>query len=69
MVEGVQSYSARSQGGTGGNTFKILVFLPISFFLLSPLFVPLFSGVGKEVRREWRMLRKDIGVRKGDRQL
>jgi hypothetical protein len=43
-----------------------------SYFLLfrSLLFpsIFLFSGAGKEVRREWRMVRREIGVRKGDRQ-
>jgi hypothetical protein len=71
MVEGVQSCSAMAQGGREGNTFEILVFLPVSFFPCFLLFPSLFLflGVGKEVRRERRMVHKDIGVRKGDHQL
>jgi hypothetical protein len=43
MVEGIQSCSAMAQGGREGNTFKILLFLPISFLLsLSLLFPSLF---------------------------
>jgi hypothetical protein len=70
-VEGVQSCSAKAQGGREGNTFKILVFSPIFLLFCSLLFLSLFlfSSVGKEVGREWRMVRKDIGVHKGDRQL
>jgi hypothetical protein len=53
-VEGVQSCSTMAQGGREGNTFKILVFLPISFFLAFSFFRPslFFPGVVKEVRRE-----------------
>jgi hypothetical protein len=67
MVEGMQSNSAMAQGGRNGITFEILVFLPISFFALS-FFRPsfFFLGTEKEVRREWWMDRKDIGVRKGE---
>jgi hypothetical protein len=53
MVEGVRSCSAMAHGGSGGNTFEILVFLLLSFSSLSsfhPSFC--FLGVGKEVRRE-----------------
>jgi hypothetical protein len=45
---------------------------PFSFFLVSlfSFFGPtFFSGVGKEVRREWQIVREDAGVREGDRQL
>jgi hypothetical protein len=57
-----------AQGGMKGNTFKILVFFLFSFFhsLLFPSLF-LFPGVGKEVGRAWRMVQKDIGVRKGGR--
>jgi preprotein translocase subunit SecG len=40
-MEGVQSCSTMAQGGREGITFKILVFLPISFFALS-FFLSLF---------------------------
>jgi hypothetical protein len=69
MMEGVQSCSAMAQAGRESNTFEVLVFF--SYFLLfySLLFLPLFlfSDVGKEVGREQWMVRKDIGVHKGDR--
>jgi hypothetical protein len=60
-----------AQGGRDGNTFEILVFLPISFFPRFLLFLStfFFLEVGKEVRREQQMMRKDIGVRKGNHQL
>jgi hypothetical protein len=32
---------------------------PISFF---PLPIPIFLDVEKEVRREWRIVREDVGV-------
>jgi hypothetical protein len=58
-----------TQGGREDNTFKILVFFPISFFTLS-FFIPLsFYDTRMEVRREWRMEHKDIGLHMGDRQL
>jgi hypothetical protein len=71
MVEGVQSSSAMAQGGREGNTFEILVFLPISFFVAFSFLYHsfFFPGVGKEVRREWLLVCKDIGVCNGDRQL
>jgi hypothetical protein len=57
-----------AQRGRGGNTFEIMVFLLFSFSFLSLLFLFLL-GVGKEVRREQRIVQIDIGVHKGDRQL
>jgi hypothetical protein len=42
MVEGVQSCFTMSPGGREGNTFKILVFLSISFFPRFLLFPSLF---------------------------
>jgi hypothetical protein len=44
---------------------------PILFSLsLSPLFIPLsFSGIGKELRRGRRIMRKDVGMHKGNHQL
>jgi hypothetical protein len=70
-VEGAQSCSSMARGGRGNNTSKILVFPLFSFSLsLSPLFIPLsFSGVGKEVRRSWKIVQKDLGVCKSDHQL
>jgi hypothetical protein len=68
-VEGVQSFSAMTLGGREGNTFKILVFFFLfSFFFALSSFRPsfLFIGTGKEVVRERWMVRKDIGVHKGD---
>jgi predicted acyltransferase len=57
--------------GTGSNTSEILVFPYFLFPLsLSLLFVPLsFSVTRKEARRGWRIMRKDVGVCKGDPQL
>jgi hypothetical protein len=71
MVEGVQSCSTMAQRGREGNTFEILVFTPIFLLFCSLLFLSLFlfSSTGKGVGRERRMVQKDIGVCKGDRQL
>jgi hypothetical protein len=52
MVEGIQSYSDMAQGEREGNTFKILVLLPISFFALFFMSLFLFSRHkegGKEI--------------------
>jgi hypothetical protein len=69
IVEGVQSCSTMAQKGRGSNTSKILVLLLIPFLSLS-LSVPLsFLVIGKEVWRGRRIMRKDVGVRKGDHQL
>jgi hypothetical protein len=46
MVEGVQCCSAMARGGWGSNTSEI----PFSF-----------PDIGKEVRRRWRIIRKDVG--------
>jgi hypothetical protein len=44
----------------------IYIFLSLSF----PLFIPLsFLDVGKQVRRERRIVREDARVREGDHQL
>jgi hypothetical protein len=69
IEEGVQSCSTMTHGGRKGNTFEILVLLAISFFSHSLLFRPslFFLGTQKKVRKERRMVRKDIGVHKGNR--
>jgi hypothetical protein len=70
-VEVLQSCSAMAHGGRKGNTLEILVLLRISFFDLfffRPSFF-FFTGTEKEVRREQQMVRKDIGVCKGNCQL
>jgi hypothetical protein len=42
----------------------------LSLSLSLPLYVPLsFSDVGKEVRREQWIVRRDVGVHEGDHQL
>jgi hypothetical protein len=67
-MEGVQSCSAIAQGGREGNTFEVLVHSPISFFFVLSSFCPsfFFLDAGREVRREQRIMQKDIGVCKGN---
>jgi hypothetical protein len=55
-MEGVQSCSTLTQGGRKGSTFKILVFLPISTFSLSPFSVPLSSLFGHKEGGKERMV-------------
>jgi hypothetical protein len=59
-----------ARGGRESNTSEISIFPLFHSLSLSPLSIPLsFSGMGKEVRRGWQIMRMDVGVRKGNCQL
>jgi hypothetical protein len=64
MVEGFQSCSTMAQGEGRGNAFRTLVFLPISFFSVSPspFFRSLFSLLSKQ-REGGRERMAGAGVR------